>query len=1063
MRVPIPIKIIQKANPILTLGFAVVLSLVFISNSSAQDTRNYIRYVRTFDIEKQDALYPVGLAYSTNSKAFFVVENRSGTQAQDTTTDFIALSTFADFIGSARIEAAIHDPINIAFDNKNNRLLIYQAEPNQLLEINGSLIRNSDRISVNRHNFRKEAIQDPQGLAIDDETGKIFILDAAQSRIIRIEPGVNGDLDNTSVSEINLESRDNSSFRGIAFDPTTGHLHILNLSDHNLYEFTESGQLVIKRDMTAFGLKSPQGMVFAPSGDQTDDPLQMSLFLAESGLIPERGQAPRRRQVGGRSTATDQSSGTIVELSFVEPPLVDSTDSFQSSLIQTINAFQWSPPSPDSSGVVYLPASDTLMVVDGEVNEMPIYAGANVFEATLQGNLIGTWNTLSFSNEPTGISVNPANGHLFISQDTPPKVVYELDPGPDGFYGTSDDNIVSSVITANFGSNDPEGVTYATGLNVLFIADGVNSEIYRVDPGSNGIFDGVPPAGDDQVTSFDTFSLGLEDPEGVAYNPDNGNLYLAGKTRNIGTRNFDTLLEVTTNGVLVQLIDVSAANANKLSGVGYGPSSVDPNLRVIYIVDRAVDNNSDPNENDGKIYEMMLPSSGTPLPPTSTPAPTNTATVGPSPTPSNTTQPTYTYTPTATLTPEPTIPPGSSVTFHVDADSHVKASVPDKNFGDNVSLWVDGDLSTAYESYLHFTLRGIPGSIQSAVLRLYATSGTVDGPAVYGTDNTWTESGITWNTRPGTVTGALDDESAISQDTWIEYNVTTFITGDGDYSFALKSVDPDGVSFSSREGSQPAELEVIVSGASTPTNTPSSTATATATTATNTPLPTATATSIPTNTPLPTATATSIPTNTPLPTATATSTPTNTPLSTATATATNTPLPTATATSTPTNTPSSTATNEPGTSLTFVANADANVKDTTPTKNFGDRATLWVDGGPIYETYIRFTVSGVSEPIQSAVLRVYAASTTVDGPVVYAADSAWTESGITWETKPTVISGLLDEVGTISSGNWVEYDVTAFVTSDGTYTFMLSTESLDGVSFSSREGGQPPQLVITNH
>lgn len=123
-------------------------------------------------------------------------------------------------------------------------------------------------------------------------------------------------------------------------------------------------------------------------------------------------------------------------------------------------------------------------------------------------------------------------------------------------------------------------------------------------------------------------------------------------------------------------------------------------------------------------------------------------------------------------------------------------------------LWVDGDPATAYESYLRFTVSGVTGTVQSAVLRLYAVSGTVDGPAVYGAENGWTEAGITWNTRPATITGALDDEGAISSDTWIEYNVTTFITGDGAYSFALKSVDPDGVSFSSREGSQPAELVI---------------------------------------------------------------------------------------------------------------------------------------------------------------------------------------------------------------------------------------------------------------
>jgi hypothetical protein len=44
---------------------------------------------------------------------------------------------------------------------------------------------------------------------------------------------------------------------------------------------------------------------------------------------------------------------------------------------------------------------------------------------------------------------------------------------------------------------------------------------------------------------------------------------------------------------------------------------------------------------------------------------------------------------------------------------------------------------------------------------------------------------------------------------------------------------------------------------------------------------------------------------------------------------------------------------------------------------------------------------------------------------------------------------------------WVEYDVTPWVTADGTYTFALVADSNDGVTFSSREGATPPQLVVT--
>jgi parallel beta-helix repeat protein len=272
-----------------------------------------------------------------------------------------------------------------------------------------------------------------------------------------------------------------------------------------------------------------------------------------------------------------------------------------------------------------------------------------------------------------------------------------------------------------------------------------------------------------------------------------------------------------------------------------------------------------------------------------------------------------------------------------------------------------------------------------------------------------------------------------------------------------------------------------------------STATATlqlpTSTATNTPLPTVMATAqlptfTPTNTLLPTATATlqlptSTATNTPLPTVTATTqlltfTPTNTLLPTATvtlqlptSTATNTPLPTVTAaTQLPTFTPITTFTPTPTTvsssPVTFIANADSYVHEGS-TSNYGTNTQLWMDGdiGLSYEAYLKFSVVGMTGTIQNATLRVYSTSSTVDGPTVYATTNAWTETGINWNTRPALTSSGLDDKGMIATGVWIEYNVTAQITGDGIYCFAFVPTSTDAVSFSAREGSQPPQLIIT--
>ncbi|TGS23839.1 hypothetical protein EN828_33600, partial [Mesorhizobium sp. M2D.F.Ca.ET.185.01.1.1] len=64
---------------------------------------------------------------------------------------------------------------------------------------------------------------------------------------------------------------------------------------------------------------------------------------------------------------------------------------------------------------------------------------------------------------------------------------------------------------------------------------------------------------------------------------------------------------VTTTGELLGTLDISAANAKKPAGLALAPSSDDPSHHMsLYIVDRGVDNDSNPTENDGKVYEFQL-------------------------------------------------------------------------------------------------------------------------------------------------------------------------------------------------------------------------------------------------------------------------------------------------------------------------------------------------------------------------------------------------------------------------------------------------------------------------
>ena len=148
----------------------------------------------------------------------------------------------------------------------------------------------------------------------------------------------------------------------------------------------------------------------------------------------------------------------------------------------------------------------------------------------------------------------------------------------------------------------------------------------------------------------------------------------------------------------------------------------------------------------------------------------------------------------AAVTPGP-----QTLTFSPAADAYVEEANPLTNFGTATLLRTDAGGNPDTESYLRFRVNGLPGRVTSAKLRLFATSNTIDGPAVSPTSNTWTETGIIWGNKPTPTGGPLSDVGAISNATWVEWDVTPAITGAGQFSFQLHQSVSDGVNFHSRE------------------------------------------------------------------------------------------------------------------------------------------------------------------------------------------------------------------------------------------------------------------------
>jgi chitodextrinase len=157
---------------------------------------------------------------------------------------------------------------------------------------------------------------------------------------------------------------------------------------------------------------------------------------------------------------------------------------------------------------------------------------------------------------------------------------------------------------------------------------------------------------------------------------------------------------------------------------------------------------------------------------------------------------------------------GTTLTIAPEADARVDEATPTTNFGTSF-LRANGGSEPDVQSFLRFNVNGVTGQVRSARLRIWATSGTVDGPAAYSVTGNWTELAVTWANRPSLSGGGVDDKGAIAAASWVEWDVTSLVAA----SLAASNVTPtlglvgtstDGVDFSAKEATNAANRPQLV-------------------------------------------------------------------------------------------------------------------------------------------------------------------------------------------------------------------------------------------------------------
>ncbi|PRY26433.1 Ca2+-binding RTX toxin-like protein [Aliiruegeria haliotis] len=161
----------------------------------------------------------------------------------------------------------------------------------------------------------------------------------------------------------------------------------------------------------------------------------------------------------------------------------------------------------DPSGIAYDPSSKSLVMVDSEVEEKPFFQPNNFFSLSLGGDLKSS-RALSFTDEPTGLTINPRTGLAFITDDDENKV-YVTDPA-------RPNELKWQFSTAPLGGFDAEDIAFDSVAGTLFIVNGVDRKIIEVDQRGKDV--------------IDTFVLAPEitDPEALAYDSDEEVFYVGG-------------------------------------------------------------------------------------------------------------------------------------------------------------------------------------------------------------------------------------------------------------------------------------------------------------------------------------------------------------------------------------------------------------------------------------------------------------------------------------------------------------------------------------------------------
>lgn len=152
---------------------------------------------------------------------------------------------------------------------------------------------------------------------------------------------------------------------------------------------------------------------------------------------------------------------------------------------------------------------------------------------------------------------------------------------------------------------------------------------------------------------------------------------------------------------------------------------------------------------------------------------------------------------TVNVTITPTGGGGTPVTVSPVADTYVASDQPMVSNGSSLTLRTRTTSTAQLNAYLRFTFSGV-GTASTATLRIFVNESSVDAGKLYQVlDDSWSES-MLYAAQPA-LGPLIVDLGAVTAGAYRDIDVSSYVTADGTYSFAIIGEVNDLARFDSRE------------------------------------------------------------------------------------------------------------------------------------------------------------------------------------------------------------------------------------------------------------------------